>query len=203
MCQGTTSVVPKDHHNHVGLYRLRKNSSRAGRSVRARLQSCRKCCKINAGFSPCGTLFGHFGQMQAFFRSLFGPRGPVGMAKDPGSSLKRPGGPEFGQARFGREAGRLSPHGRRPVHGNPAGNGRAFGIAQRAKGARQRSNRSGQPASARPNERSQASCCASHPCARKERKDGAPTFMLEQGWALSRSAKTRNPTRRVRFTVGP
>jgi hypothetical protein len=35
----------------VGLDSLRKNSSSIARSVRARLQSCRKCSKIDSGFS--------------------------------------------------------------------------------------------------------------------------------------------------------
>jgi hypothetical protein len=43
-CQGTTSVVPKEE-----LNTLRKNSTEEARSVRARLQSCRKGNKIMLG----------------------------------------------------------------------------------------------------------------------------------------------------------
>jgi hypothetical protein len=34
------------------------------------LYSVRKPSKINAGFSPCGTLLGYFGPIRDFFRSL-------------------------------------------------------------------------------------------------------------------------------------
>ena len=43
------------------LHNLRKNSTEEARSVRARLQSCRKCQRINVGFSPCGMVFFIFG----------------------------------------------------------------------------------------------------------------------------------------------
>ena len=76
-CQGTTSVVPQIAENKGGLQRLRKNSTEEARSVRARLQSCRKCHRINVGFSPCGMLFKRFTQEQAFFRSLFSPWGRI------------------------------------------------------------------------------------------------------------------------------
>ena len=54
LCQGTTLVVPQVQSNQRGLYRLRKNSTEEARSVRARLQSCRKCNQINVGFAGCG-----------------------------------------------------------------------------------------------------------------------------------------------------
>jgi hypothetical protein len=54
---------------------------------RARLQSCRKSLKINAGFSPCGMFFALLAWKQAFFRSLFSPlkNGPTIVAFRPGS----------------------------------------------------------------------------------------------------------------------
>jgi hypothetical protein len=46
-------------------------AEKPGFVTRARLQSGRKCNGINVGFSPCGKPLGFFGQMLAFFRSLF------------------------------------------------------------------------------------------------------------------------------------
>jgi hypothetical protein len=59
--------------NEHGLYRLRKNSIECGKGVRARLQSCHKCRKINVGFSPCVMLLDDFARTSLFFRSLFSP----------------------------------------------------------------------------------------------------------------------------------
>jgi hypothetical protein len=56
-CQGTTSVVPQAQQKNDGLDSLRKNAKVGARSVRARLQSCRKRHKKMMGFSPCGLLF--------------------------------------------------------------------------------------------------------------------------------------------------
>jgi hypothetical protein len=62
--QGTTSAVPVKPSSAdqalkmTGALKAAENSVRMARSVRARLQSCRKCRKINVGFSPCGVLLG-------------------------------------------------------------------------------------------------------------------------------------------------
>ena len=48
-CQGTASVVPQAAQKAGGLYRPRKKTTGVGKSVRARLQSCRKRLKIKAG----------------------------------------------------------------------------------------------------------------------------------------------------------
>ena len=53
------------------LYRLRKKSPEGARSVRARLQSCRKGRKMNVGFSPCGPLFGPLLDIRHFSAASF------------------------------------------------------------------------------------------------------------------------------------
>jgi hypothetical protein len=62
--------VPQVQQNDLGFTGCGKTQPEQARSVRARLQSCRKRCKISEGFSPCGMLFGPFAQNPAFFRSL-------------------------------------------------------------------------------------------------------------------------------------
>ncbi len=51
-------VVPSHSHCFVRarLQRLRKNSFAGEFCIRARLQSCRNCRKMNEGFSPCAML---------------------------------------------------------------------------------------------------------------------------------------------------
>jgi hypothetical protein len=56
-CQGTNSAAPNPQPKRTGLYRPKKNPGEASISVRARLQSCRKCHQMSLGFSPCGLLF--------------------------------------------------------------------------------------------------------------------------------------------------
>ena len=57
-----------------GLNRLREEARFGGNTrelcVRARLQPCRKCRKINVGFSPWGMLLAEFTFHFLFFRSL-------------------------------------------------------------------------------------------------------------------------------------
>jgi len=55
------------------LNRLRKNSNCASESVRARLQSCRKCRRMSAAFRPCGAPLWLFAVHSGFFRSLSNP----------------------------------------------------------------------------------------------------------------------------------
>ena len=63
-------------HLRTCIKTLSSGNSR-GPCNRARLQSCRKCRKINVGFSPCGAPSVHPSQSQDFFRSLFSHRGNV------------------------------------------------------------------------------------------------------------------------------
>jgi len=103
--------------------------------VRARLQPCRKTARnllgftgcgktrsggrrgfqpphkanrINAGFSPGGTLFDDFARNPEFFRSLFSPRGMVWMYSIRPSAAKAgklaPSSAPFGKLRAGFEA---------------------------------------------------------------------------------------------------
>ncbi len=60
---------------NAGLYRLRKKASRGARSVRARLQSCRKCRKLCVGLQPLRDVLSKYSATSAFLRSLFSPRG--------------------------------------------------------------------------------------------------------------------------------
>ena len=59
--------------NSRGLHRLRKNSPAAARSVRARLQSCRRRPIPTVGFSPWGILLAHLNSTRLIFPALFSP----------------------------------------------------------------------------------------------------------------------------------
>jgi hypothetical protein len=56
----------------LGLAGCGKTLVGAATSVRARLQSCRKCRRINVGFSPCGMLLARSDREFPFFRSFLG-----------------------------------------------------------------------------------------------------------------------------------